>query len=446
MIKQLRAMYRVSISTFLTVVLLIFYQFFSPSLVNPQEIRYPIPCYEGEELQKVREWEKTWVGKKINHLNVDQVRELLPEKFCEIVKNPQKWNCEEIPFEIVPYSIGAVSQGYIKATKKFAPDSAFEDVGYKASWGEVKPGEMLKGWKEGTIAGCPFPDPKTGLEIAWNYDSRTQGDGYQGGVFGEVVDVRTGSERHATQTSCTQYYTGRTDVEPTPCITPNKKKYRYASFLSIIEPVDVSGTRYMAIRYLDPTKDDESWMWVAMYRRIRRMATTQRQDTIDGSDQNYDDGSGIGGHIVRNTYKYLGRKEVLAVRHQDVKQLGKNKGEAHFTRGRVVERINAYMLEIQCKLEDYVYQKSVSYIDPETWAGLYKTNWDKWGRPWRFGQYYQQEFPLAEAEGSLSYVAGYTYCDLQRFHGSPSINKDIKVGFTLPKKTFTLQNLQKLGY
>jgi hypothetical protein len=216
--------------------------------------------------------------------------------------------------------------------------------------------------------------------------------------------------------------------------------------LTLIEPVDVSGSRFMSIRYLDPRKDDEAWMWIGTYRRIRRMATTQRQDTIDGTDQNYDDGMGIGGHMVRNNYKYLGRKEVLAVRHQDTTQLGKNKGESHFTRGRVMERINAHVLEIQCKVEDYVYKKSVSYIDPETWGGLYKTNWDKFGRPWRFGQYYQQEVSLDKAEGSTNHVVGYTYCDLQRLHGSPSIERNVKVGVTFPKKTFTLHNLQKLGY
>jgi hypothetical protein len=40
---------------------------------SAQEVRYPIPCYEGEELTEVREWEKTWVGKRIDGTNIDQV-------------------------------------------------------------------------------------------------------------------------------------------------------------------------------------------------------------------------------------------------------------------------------------------------------------------------------------------------------------------------------------
>ena len=48
------------------------------------EIRYPVPCYEGEELAKVRAWEKEWAGKKITPANVDGVKEFLPEVFYNL--------------------------------------------------------------------------------------------------------------------------------------------------------------------------------------------------------------------------------------------------------------------------------------------------------------------------------------------------------------------------
>jgi hypothetical protein len=37
------------------------------------------PCFTGSELDKIREWEKSWVGKKLNFANVDQVKDLLPD-------------------------------------------------------------------------------------------------------------------------------------------------------------------------------------------------------------------------------------------------------------------------------------------------------------------------------------------------------------------------------
>ncbi len=39
-------------------------------------------AYSAEELAKVREWEKTWAGKKIDKTNIDQVAALLPESYC----------------------------------------------------------------------------------------------------------------------------------------------------------------------------------------------------------------------------------------------------------------------------------------------------------------------------------------------------------------------------
>ena len=42
------------------------------------------PAFEGAELEKVREWEKTWAGKTINRENVDQVKEFVPEGIYEV--------------------------------------------------------------------------------------------------------------------------------------------------------------------------------------------------------------------------------------------------------------------------------------------------------------------------------------------------------------------------
>ena len=52
-------------------------------------------------------------------------------------------------------------------------------------------------------------------------------------------------------------------------------------------------------------------MWYAPFRRIRRINVGQRTDTIDGTDMIYDDEYGWDGHIQRNTYQLIGKKEML---------------------------------------------------------------------------------------------------------------------------------------
>ena len=53
-----------------------------------QIANWPVPMYQGEELEKVREWEKTWAGKRINQDNIDQVKEFLSEQFYGMYSKP----------------------------------------------------------------------------------------------------------------------------------------------------------------------------------------------------------------------------------------------------------------------------------------------------------------------------------------------------------------------
>ncbi len=56
--------------------------------VSAQEMQR---AFTGEELARVREWEKIWAGKKVDKTNVEQVARFLPESFVNIIKNPDTW-------------------------------------------------------------------------------------------------------------------------------------------------------------------------------------------------------------------------------------------------------------------------------------------------------------------------------------------------------------------
>ena len=48
------------------------------------EINYPVACYQGDELKKVRQWEQKWAGKKIDATNIDKIKDLLPDTYYEL--------------------------------------------------------------------------------------------------------------------------------------------------------------------------------------------------------------------------------------------------------------------------------------------------------------------------------------------------------------------------
>lgn len=415
------------------------------AVTTEEELKnWPVPMYQGEELAEIREWEKTWGGKKIDQDSIDQVKEFLSEQFYQVYTNPQDWGADELWFTIVPYQQILPTPGQIAATRKYAPTARFDPNPRKAYWkGDIGPNEILMGWDKGEVAGYPFPFPKSGLEMAWNLESNTRGDTKSVHREGVIVNPRTRRERTAIQPWMIDYFTGRVDVPPTPK-KKNPKGIRRAYYLDIEKPIDVQGTRYMELRYLNTEKPEDIWLWFPNFRRIRRMGVTYNQDTIDGSDCTVDDETGWRGHPNRKTWKILGRKEMLLCRHQDIEQLTKQKGQAVWN-GYQLERTKAYVLESKYKDPNATYSKQIMYMDPETWRCLQMVGWDRQGRVWR------QQFFGTQIVKSIQGIAQphnfeFYAMDLQRRHGGPSIDKVKEIGQTIKNKFWTIQNLQKLGY
>ncbi len=417
------------------------------SVTTEEQLKnWPAPMWQGEELEKVREWEKTWVGKKVNKDNIDQVKEFLTEQFYGMYSVPEDWGTDDLWFEIVPYRQTPPTPGQIAMTKKYAPTAKLDPNPRKAYWdGAVGPNEFLMGWEKGEQAGFPFPFPESGVEMAWNLESNTRGDSKSFDRKGVVVNPRTRTERRAIQPFIVDYHTGRCDYEPVPNKPNNNKGIRRAMYLFIEEPLDVRGTRYMELRYLDIEKPDDVWIWFPLFRRIRRMGYSYKSDTIDGSDLGPDDEIGWNGHVNRKEWKIIGRKDMLLGRHTDTDKYEKVKGQAAWS-GLQLERTNAYMLESRFKDKDAVYTKEMLYMDPETWRCLQKVTWDRQGRVWR-QFFFHTELVRDETKGIDQVHTFEIYSsDLQRRHGCPSIDKVKELGLKVDPKFWTIQNLQKLGY
>jgi len=141
----------------------------APLAAHAEQLNFPLKAYTDEELAKVREWEKTWAGKKIDKSNVDQIKEYLPASYAGVYGKPEVWfEPEGFWFNIVPYTRVVETKGMIEATNKF-----HTQVKTDAN------SEVIQNY--GDIAGMPFPNPdlsdpkKGGNQIAWNYDFNTMG-------------------------------------------------------------------------------------------------------------------------------------------------------------------------------------------------------------------------------------------------------------------------------
>jgi hypothetical protein len=338
----------------------------TPIPSQAEEIRYPVPAYAGEELEKVRQWEKIWVGKRIDPVTIDQVKEFIPESLYQIIKNPEAWG--ESWFEIVPYREIKPSKGELALTRKYAGTC------------RIGPNEELLNY----VCGIPFPNPETGLEIAYNFDNLNYGDNLHVPQDFLMIDGKNRYSRKQVVDSYLLFFTGRREIPPVPAILDNDRGIYKATHSEYYEPASMRGSRELSLKFIDRTRPQEGWSWSSSTRKLERKSTSQREDVQGGSDFCVDDRMGYDSAITTMRYKYLGRKELLLARHQDTDQLKKYHREGYcLSNGFQRERINTYAVECTHKDPNYLYSKQIWYIDPETWYIIYTDKYDREGRLWR---------------------------------------------------------------
>jgi hypothetical protein len=384
-------------------------------------IEYPKPCYEGDELARIRQWEGIWTGKKITSTTLDQVKDFLPEGIYQAMKNPGQWG--EIWFEIVPYRSYQIPPGRIRYTKE----------------GKCKigPREELLDW----VAGVPFPEPRNGIEVAWNFDCWSRGDQSYRNLVSYRVDGKIKYDRKSGQYGWTMYFAGRCDIPPTPELQ-NPRGILRAAYGETYEPPAAKGNLSLMYRYKSPTLDDDLWTWAASIRRVMRISLAVKTDQ-QGGDLCYDDEYGWSGKINRQTYKLIGRKELLLARHQDISVLKRTEGECVYS-GIQRERINVYVVEAVCKDPGYIYSKAIWFVDPELWHITYTEKYDQQGRFWKIIEHLQDEREGYQGIKDVEFV-GAMFIDYPGFHATDCLLPELKIGLEIPLKVFSLSNLQNLG-
>jgi len=244
------------------------------------------------------------------------------------------------------------------------------------------------------VAGLPFPtidprDPHAAVKIMWNYEYRflTTDD-----VDLRNFDADTGAiadhgplavERHFMIDHFRRlFWNGRLYVDPKP-EKPNPAGYRGQQGLyPFLEPFDMKGIGGLGNRYIDPAKQDDSWLYLPSLRRVRRLSTAQRSDALFGQDIDQDSFYGYSGHIAWMDFRLLGEQTVLGVFHgQHYPARWHEKVDWAFDE--VWEKRQVYVIEATTKLPQYAYAKRILYVDKETWVMPYSDMYDRSGELWK---------------------------------------------------------------
>ena len=279
------------------------------------------------------------------------------------------YNYSPLEMVIVPTTHAWNDRGYMEASKKYSSTCKVDEK------------NVLQGW----VAGIPFPKPKTAIEIVHNYDRLTiMGDNLNSMPLGFGYYGRNGKQEREEKIELHwQNYVGRIKVPPFPVIPGFEDIYEKGSIVALY-PYDLRGFAAVRTRYKDDKKEDSFITYVPSMRRIRRLAGSNTQDPLVGSDISWEDWKGFWSKVSIHPAKYelLGEAVVLcpSFNPKPIKYEEKYGGRSQRYWW---ERRPVWVIRITYDEPNYIYKMRTWYVDKETFA-MQQMFWhDQKGRIWK---------------------------------------------------------------
>jgi len=324
---------------------------------------------------------------------------------------PENW--EKAKGMVGENLLNRIKQGYtlrIKPGRSIGVPKEYNVATARYS-GQVKlesNGELLN-----YVAGLPFPnvhldDPQVGLKMAWNFYWRWIGDDYKtGGGTGEgkinrYAIEKDGSERRGDAVLHTIKTRGRVTLDSKSQIDG----YEHIDWMQLRAdeyPRDTAGTTTLEIRYADPKREDDLYIYVPSIRRVRRVPPIQRCATIAPTEFNFDDINSFGGKITNFNYRFIGRSKMLGNLAQEHIPFYRQVGD-YLPLKESWEIVDAYGLEITPKDPNYCYPRKVIYFDTQSFETFWTMIWDSKGNYWK--EQFALRSPVTLPDGQLARSVG----------------------------------------
>jgi outer membrane lipoprotein-sorting protein len=120
------------------------------------------------------------------------------------------------------------------------------------------------------------------------------------------------------------------------------------SIMFFVSPADVKNTSFMNWTY-DSDKSDDQWIYLPALKKVKRISSDSKSDYFMGSDFTYDD---------------LGDRKINADIHTLLREETVNDKEC-------------YVIKSDSKDEDYMYSKTITWINKATFIGIKKEFYDE---------------------------------------------------------------------
>ena len=280
-----------------------------PSVEDVMKGKAKLPTIEDLTDGKVK------IGDLINKNNVDLVKEYVSHAVYETVKQGMvlRMGTQLPPDRIVP-------EYFREITKRNMGKAIIDENGtvYYEKMGTLWPG------------GLPFPEPKTGLEVASNVKF--------GCVWDDLRNYHTTMKFIGSKGS--NYKTVHSDMRYVLCTSrkrlppfgtiPGYEDVMYKRITVIASPLEVKGLGQYSVRYYDDVKrEDTGFAYLPAFKRTIRVSSSIWQDNVAGSDCTYGDGQGIQEPYSYWTFKLIGTKYILSTEPSSPFPILDEKGETN---------------------------------------------------------------------------------------------------------------------
>ncbi|MDR2188613.1 MAG: DUF1329 domain-containing protein [Azonexus sp.] len=266
-----------------------------------------------------------------------------------------------------------------------APQMVYNNVFKNATRCKTKDGGYSL---EGCVGGTPFPIPKEGVEVMWNFLMRLEAESIEY-RFKNLVLTADGNRTLATRNEIAfqypQYYKDA---------TPESWSGEYAMFrFNTLEPPFKAGESLVIRDSIDMKQARQAWQYLVGQRRVRR-APTVAYDTPDfvASGANYfDEVQGLFGALDRFQWKLIGKKEML-IPYNNNGFIGAKLDDAigkHHLNPDVVrwEKHRVWVVEAEVVPgKRHAVPKRRYYLDEDTWLIALMDGYDAEGKLWRTTQ------------------------------------------------------------
>ena len=238
--------------------------------------------------------------------------------------------------------------------------------------------------------GLPFPgvtpdDPKFGTKLMWNHGYALDGDD-EDRVFLAYARRKGEPIRWTLANPHQVKFHSRLYIDPKPVYKTPENLYK-AWCIIYSEPAQVKNFQILFYNYVDPNRDNDSYLYLPQLRRVLRGEAGQTSTPFQGTIDAYDDMYCFSGKVQTFTYKYLGEKKVIVPANYNFSAtIGRAMYEKDKTclpfQGEGWEVKETYMMEIKSKNPKYPQSRKVIYMDKDNLEGYYSLAYDRSGKFW----------------------------------------------------------------